>query len=379
MGLMVSKRDFYEVLGVDREASPEAIKKAYKKLALKNHPDRNPGDEDATARFKEAAEAFEVLNDSEKRAIYDRYGHAGLSSRGGGGGFSDLGDIFDAFGDIFDGFGLFGSGRRGGRRARAGQSLVIGVEIDLPEAAFGCQRDVEFERREQCATCSGSGAKPGSSPSACDYCGGQGRVVQSQGLFRVQTTCPACQGNGQTIRDKCADCSGEGLIPKQVKLDVSIPPGVDSGMRLRLSGQGEAGPQAGPRGDLYVEIHVRQHALFERDGTNLQCRVPVTFTQAALGTDLEIPLLDGRRELTIPPGTQPGHVFEVKGAGVPDPHGRGRGHLYVVAEVEVPHHVSGRQEELLRELAELEHANVSPHRKGFFEKVRAFFSDEDED
>lgn len=374
---MASKRDYYEVLGVSRDASVAEIKKAYKKLALANHPDRNAGDEAATERFKEAAEAFEVLGDQEKRAIYDRYGHAGLDSRGGGGGFSDIGDIFDAFGDLFDGFGMFGSrrSRRGG--ARAGESLTTTVQISLHEAAFGCERIIEMLRNELCQTCQGTGAKPGTSPTGCDYCGGRGQVMQAHGIFRVQTTCPSCNGAGSIVKEHCSSCRGSGQEQQEVKLDLTVPPGVDTGMRLRLSGEGEPGRGGGPRGDLYVTIEVEEHPLFERDGVHLTCHVPISFPQAALGAEIEVPVLDGRHLLTIPPGTQPGHIFELRGAGMPDPRRRGRGHLYVRVDVEVPRDLDSKQEELLRELAELDHADVLPKRKSFFDKVKEYFLSHD--
>jgi molecular chaperone DnaJ len=373
---MASKRDYYEVLDVPREASPEEIKRAYKKLALANHPDRNPGDEEAVSRFKEAAEAFEVLNDPDKRARYDRFGHAGVGGAAGAGGFSDVDDIFDAFGDLFG--GIFGRAQRRGGRVRRGESLRTSLTIDLLEAAKGCARELEIRRREICDTCHGSGAKPGTTPDRCDYCGGHGQVVQSQGFFRIQTTCPACRGSGTVIRQKCPDCAGSGRTLKSFQLEVKVPAGVDTGMQLCVRGEGEPGTDGGPRGDLYVDIHVREHPLFQRSGRQLTCRVPVTYTQAALGAELEIPVLEGRHMLDIPPGTQPGQVFRLRGAGMPDPHGGLPGDLHVEIQVEVPKKLSDRQEELLRELAELEHADVSPHRKSFFEKLKDYFSPHEE-
>lgn len=377
---MASKRDYYEVLGVAREATPAEIKKAYKKLALANHPDRNPGDQEAVTRFKESAEAFEVLNDPQKRSLYDRYGHAGLSGANGGPSFTDVGDIFDAFGDLFEGFGFFGGGRRGSRGAgRRGDSLRTVLNIDLLDAAKGCTRKLDVQRRENCPACQGSGAKPGTRPEPCDYCGGHGRVVQSQGFFRIQTTCPACSGAGTVIREKCPECAGSGRELKQVRLQVKVPPGVDNGMQLCLRGEGEPGASGGPRGDLYVDIHVERHPLFEREGKHLSCQVPITFTQAALGTELEIPLLEGRHTLEIAPGTQPGETIALRGLGIPDPHGGRRGDLFVHVHVEVPKDLDERQEKLMRELAELEHAHVSPHRKSFLEKLRDLFASEEED
>jgi len=378
---MPEKRDYYEVLGVETDASASAIKTSYKTIALKNHPDRNPDDETAVERFKEAAEAFEVLSDPEKRARYDRFGHAGLQGGGGGGhqpGFADVGDIFSMFGDIFEGFGL--GGRQAGRsRARRGSHLQTGLSIDLPEAAAGCTRTIEISRHEPCTTCSGSGARPGSTADACDYCGGHGRVVQSQGIFSLQTTCPACQGTGQIIRDKCDDCRGAGRTPRSVTLDVKIPAGIDSGMRLCLRGEGEPGAQGTTRGDLYVDIDVREHPLFRREGPHLVCQVPITFSQAALGAAIDIPVLEGRHSLEVPAGTQPGHVFRIRGGGMPDPRGGRAGDLMVEVQVEVPRKLGDDQEELLRQLAEIEQANVSPHRKSFLDKLRDWFSSENED
>jgi len=373
---MASKRDYYEVLDVPRDASDDSIRKAYKKLALANHPDRNPGDEEAVVRFKEAAEAFEVLGDREKRARYDRYGHAGVSGNGGAS-FHDVGDIFEAFGDLFEGFGFFGgrSQSRGG--SRRGEHLQTAVTIDLLEAASGCSRKIEIRRHELCGTCHGSGARPGSAPETCDYCAGHGRVVQSQGFFRVQTTCPACGGRGTVIREKCSDCGGSGRIRETAHLEVHVPGGVDTGMQLCLRGEGEPGTDGGPRGDLYVDITVREHPLFRRDGRNLSCVVPITFTQAALGTELEIPVLEGRHTLTIPPGTQPGEVFRLPRFGMPDPHGGRRGELLLQVQVEVPQELSDQQESLLRQLAELEHTHVSPHRKSFLEKLKDYFTPEE--
>jgi molecular chaperone DnaJ len=377
---MSSKRDYYEVLGVPRNAAPTDIKKAYKKLALANHPDRNPGDEEAVDRFKAAAEAFEVLNDPQKRTRYDRYGHAGVSGSNGGPGFSDVGDIFEAFGDLFEGFGIFGGGRSRGRgRAAKGNSLRTAATIELLDAAKGCTRELKVRRNELCGTCQGSGAQPGSQPETCSYCRGNGQVIQSQGFFRIQTTCPACRGQGQVVRDKCADCGGSGQTVETVRLEVNIPAGVDNGMQLCLRGEGEPSAAGGPRGDLYVDIQVNEHPLFQREEQHLTCRVPITYSQAALGADLEIPIIEGRHRLTIPAGTQPGEVFRLAGFGMPDPHGGRRGDMLVLVQVEVPKKLSQEQETLMRELAELEHANVSPHRKTFFETLKEYFShNEDE-
>lgn len=383
---MATKRDYYEVLGVAKDAPADEIKKAYKKLALKYHPDRNPGDEAAIASFKEAAEAFDVLSDADKRARYDRFGHQGLEGMGGGGGqgFGDINDIFDVFGDLFEGFGLGGGRRRrgggGGNRPTQGDSIQTRVTIDLPEAAKGCNRTIEIQRRKQCDKCSGSGAKAGSKPVSCDYCGGHGQIVQSQGFFRVQTTCPACRGEGKVIRDKCSGCSGSGKMPETVSFDVRIPAGVDTGMSVAVRGEGDPGTNGGPRGDLYVEVIVKDHPLFHRDGPNLICDVPITYTQAVLGADIEIPALDGKRKHHIYPGTQPGEIIRLRGQGMPDPRGgTARGDLLLRVVLEVPKKVSAKQEELLRQLAEQENANVSAHRTSWFERLKDWLAPPDDE
>lgn len=379
MPTMAAKRDYYEVLGVKKDSSTDEIKKAYKKLALANHPDRNPGDQAAIDRFKEAAEAFEVLSESDKRARYDRFGHEGVKGAGhAGGGFQDVGDIFEMFGDLFEGFGFGGSRRRGGGpRPTQGDHLKASLTIDLRDAAKGCSREIEIKRRELCETCNGSGAKPGSTAAKCDYCNGHGQVVQSQGFFRVQTTCPACRGEGKIVRDKCADCSGSGRKVEKVRLEARIPPGVDTGMSLCLRGEGEPGLNGGPRGDLYVEINVKEHNLFERDGQDLICHVPITYSQAALGADIEVPtLLDGKKNQHIDAGTHSGEVFRIRGGGMPDPRGGRAGDLLVEVHIEVPRKMSDEQRELLLKLAELEQANVSQHRESFFDKVKDWFTGE---
>lgn len=380
--MQMAQRDYYEVLGVSRSASADEIKKAYRKLALKYHPDRNQGDDEAVAKFKEASEAFDVLGDSTKRQRYDQFGHAGVSgSGGGGGGFHDINDIFSAFGDIFDGFGFGGSsGRRSGRGgARRGASLETTVVLELPEAASGCKRTLEVSRRETCDTCSGSGARPGSDVVTCSTCGGHGQVIQSQGFFRVQTTCPACKGEGKTVRDPCGDCSGSGRKMKTSTLEITIPAGVDTGMQMPIRGEGEAGLKGGPRGDLLVNFKVKEHPLFERHGQDLLCRLPISYSQAALGAEVDIPTLTGRESLKVKAGTQPGDLHRLRHKGMPDPNGRHHvGDLVVEIQVEVPRKVSKRQEELLRELAELEENDVMPHKKSFFEQVKDFFAGDDD-
>ncbi|MBX7168523.1 MAG: molecular chaperone DnaJ [Pirellulales bacterium] len=371
---MAEKRDYYELLGVARDASDKQIADAYRKLAIKFHPDKNPGDQEAVKRFKECAEAFEVLSDPDKRARYDRYGHAGLE--GGGSQFRDAGDIFEAFGDIFGDFGdLFGRGGR--RRPRRGGDVRCDVTLELVEAARGVTKTVQFERHESCTTCRGSGAKPGTQPEACTYCGGRGQVIQSSGFIRLQTTCPACRGQGTVVRTPCGNCSGAGVVPQPVSREVRIPAGVDSDTRLRLEGEGEAAPGGGARGDCYVFITVREHPLFQREGQHLITRVPITYAQAALGATVQVPTLDGPEELVIPHGTASHEVFKKRGRGLPDPRRRGVGDLLIEVYIDVPKQLSPRQEELLRELAELEHTHVSTHRKTFFEKLRDLFIPDD--
>ena len=380
---MATKRDFYEVLGVAKSASDDDIKKAYRKLAGKYHPDRNPGDASAVSAFKEAAEAFDVLSNPDKKARYDRFGHAGVEAGAGGqGGFQDAGDIFEAFGDMFGDLFGGGSGRRGGggTRGRKGESLQTSLTIELLDAAVGCSRELQIDKHVSCVTCNGSGAKPGTQPQKCDYCDGRGQVIQSQGFFRVQTTCPSCRGRGTSIRDKCPDCRGHRVVSRPSKLEVRVPAGIDNGMQLCLRGEGETGESGGAPGDLFVDIRVKPHSLFKRDGRNLMCEVPITFAQAALGTSLDIPILTGKHHITVPPGTQPGEVFRLKSQGMPDPHGGLRGDLLVQFNVEVPKKLNKRQEELLRQLAEVDDKQVSPQRKTFFDSLKAFFSkDEDEE
>ena len=374
MAVMASKRDYYEVLGVDRSATEKQIAEAYRKLAMKYHPDRNPGDEQAVKHFKEAAAAFEVLSHPEKRARYDRYGHAGLEGAGGAPEFRDVNDIFAAFSDIFgEGmFGdLFGGGRRG--RARRGENVRCDVVLELREAAQGAAKTVEFDRHEACSKCHGSGAKPGTQPEKCRYCGGRGRVVQSTGIFSIQTTCPSCRGEGSVIRDPCPDCRGAGYVLTRVKRDVQIPPGVDDRTRLRLQGEGEPSPHGGPRGDCYCFISVRQHPFFQRNGRDLICQVPITYPQAALGAELEVPTLEGRQTFEIPAGAQSGDVFRLKGQGMPDTRSRHRGDLLVQVYVEVPKRLTPEHERLLRDLAEIENTHVTPERKSFFSKLKDYF------
>jgi molecular chaperone DnaJ len=371
MATMASKRDYYEILGVKREASDKEIASAYRKLAVKYHPDANPGDAEAVAKFKEAAEAYEVLSDGDKRARYDRFGHAASDQFGQQ--FHDVNDIFEAFGDIFS--EMFGGQRRGGgRRVRRGTDVRCDVALELEEAARGVSKTVEFTRNKACETCKGSGSKPGSQRATCRRCGGHGQIVQSAGILRVQTTCPTCQGAGSVITDPCETCRGRGQVPERTKLDVTIPAGVDDGMRVRLAGYGGPSPDGGPPGDAYCFVAVKKHRLFQRDGTHLILQMPITYSQAALGATIEVPTLAGPHNLVIPPGSQSGEVFRIRGRGMPDIRGGSPGDLHVQTYIEVPKKLTPSQERLLRELAEVERTEVSPHRKTFLERLREYFT-----
>lgn len=365
-----TQRDFYEVLGVERTASKALIAESYRKLAIRFHPDKNPGNEEAADRFKEAARAFEVLSDDTLRARYDRYGHAGLQG-GPVHDFNDIGDIFEAFGDMFGG-GLFGGGRRS-NRPRKGRDVFSSVPMSLVEAARGATKTVVFTRHEACAECDGSGAKKGTKPVPCDYCGGHGQVIQQAGVFRLQTTCPACQGAGRVIRDKCRACGGDGLTEEQVERRVTIPAGVDNDVRVRLAGEGEPGGNGGPPGDCYCMIEIEEHPFLKRDGRDLHCEVPITFSQAALGATVDVPTLDGPKPLEIKRGTQAGEVVRVRGLGMPEVRGRGVGDLHVHVHVEVPKTLSPKAEKLLRDLATEENAAVSPRRSSFFTQLAEYF------
>ena len=368
---MAPKRDYYEILGVSRDASDEEIKRAYRKLALQYHPDRNVGDKDAEEKFKQAAEAYEVLRDPEKRRVYDRYGHAGLEGVGMPH-FTNAQSIFDVFGDIFG--DLFGPGRRHG--PQPGRDLRVEVEIDLTEAARGVEKTITIHREEICPECSGSGGRRGSPPAVCRRCRGQGAVVIQQGFFRLQQTCPGCGGRRFIITDPCPACHGHGRVAVPRTLPISIPPGVDTGTRVRFSGEGEAGEPGAPRGDLYVEVRVREHPLFQRDGPHLVCQVPISFSQAALGGEIEVPTLEGPITHPLKGGIQSGEVIRLKGRGMPRLHGGRPGDLVVQVIVETPRNLTRRQEELFRELAEIDQRHVSPQRKSFMEKLRDFFKAE---
>lgn len=377
--MAATKRDYYEVLGVSRTASDSEVAKAYRRLAIKYHPDSNPNDEEAVAKFKECAEAYEVLSDAQKRSRYDQYGHAGVDGQAGG--FRDVGDIFEAFGDMFGGtifedfFG--GGGGRGRQRARRGADLRCDVTLTLEEAATGSAKKVKLTRHVRCRSCSGSGAAAGSEPKTCTRCGGIGQVVQSTGILRVQTTCPQCRGEGKVITSPCEDCDGAGAVPDHVSLEVQIPAGVDDGMRVRLSGEGQPSPNGGPPGDAYCFIQIRPHKIFKREGQDLLVQVPLTYSQAVLGTQIEIPSLNGPKTIDIPPGTQSGEAFRLRGLGMPDPRSRMRGDLMVHTYVEIPKKVNPQQEELLRKLAALEEEHVTPHRKSFVDRVLQYFRSDD--
>ncbi len=365
----MTKRDYYEVLGIERSAGADEIKKAYRKLALQYHPDRNQGDKAAEEKFKEAAEAYEVLSDAEKRQLYDRFGHEGLQQSGFSG-FRDFDDIFSSFGDIFEEF--FGFGQRRGRRQRVnrGSDLRYDLTIDFMDAAFGKESDVEIPRHELCDECSGTGSKDGSQPGVCYTCGGRGQVTRSQGFFSISTTCPTCQGSGTVITDPCPGCRGVGRVLKTKKLALKIPAGVETGSRLRLQGEGEPAPPGGVPGDLYVFIEVREHKTFQRRGSDVLVAVPITYSVACLGGEIDIPTLEGPDVFTIPKGTQPGKDFRIPDKGIPRLRGRGRGDLVVVVYIETPTKLNKESEELLRRLAEIEGSRVTAKKKGFFSRSK---------
>jgi molecular chaperone DnaJ len=370
----MAKRDYYEILGVRRDAGPEEIKKAYRTLAMKYHPDRNSGDEEAAARFKEAAEAWDVLSNPEKRERYDRYGHAGLEGIPMPD-FSDASSFMDILGDVLGGF-FGGGGRR--RGPQPGEDLLYALELDLLEAYRGCRKTITIPREERCSECDGSGAQRGTRPIRCTSCDGRGAVLRSQGFFRIQQTCSRCGGRGEIIPNLCPACQGHGQVVVRRTLEVEVPPGVDNGRRQMapLRGEGGTGQPGAPRGDLYFEIRIREHPLFRREGDHLVCQVPITFSQAALGGTIRVPTLDGPIEYELKRGVQHGEVLRISGKGMPSVRTGRRGDLGVVVLVETPTNLTKRQEELLRELAELDGKNVSPRRKSFFEKVKELFTGE---
>jgi len=375
----MAKRDYYKVLDVPRGATEAEIKKAYRRLAMKYHPDRNPNDREAEESFKEAKEACEVLTDPQKRAAYDQYGHAGVeaASRGGGGRGGFGADTFsDIFGDVFG--DIFGGARRSSRsQVYRGADLRYELELELPQAVFGHQVEIALERLAECDICHGTGAAKGTIPTTCETCGGAGQVRIAQGFFQLQQTCPRCRGTGTVVRNPCDACLGQGRVRRSRTLAVKVPAGVDTGDRVRLAGEGEAGRNGGPPGDLYVEIHVREHPIFERDGVHLSCEVPVSFATAALGGSVNVPTLEGDVALKVPAETQSGRVFRLRDKGVKPVRGGSRGDLFCRVVVETPVHLSTEQRELIRRLDEslqAQGARHAPREKGFLEGVRRFFA-----
>ncbi|HEX5629438.1 MAG TPA: molecular chaperone DnaJ [Usitatibacteraceae bacterium] len=371
---MATKRDYYEVLGVNRDASEEDIKKAYRKLAMKHHPDRNPDNKESEEKFKEAKEAYEVLSAPEKRRAYDAYGHAGVNPQMGAGGEAGFGGFAEAFGDIFG--DIFGGGR-GRSGVYRGADLRYNLEITLEHAARGTETKIRIPAMEECDTCHGSGAKPGTQARTCATCAGTGAVRMSQGFFSIQQPCPTCHGSGKQITDPCRDCGGAGRVKRHKTLAVKIPAGIDEGDRIRLGGEGEAGLNGGPPGDLYVVIHLKEHAVFQRDGNDLHCQMPVSFTKAALGGDMEIPTLEGQAKVKIPAETQTGQVLRLRGKGIKGVRSSYPGDLLCEIVVETPVKLTDRQKELLRELEELTNAHGdrhNPRAKSFMDKVREFFA-----
>lgn len=376
----MAKRDYYEILGVKRDADPEEIKKAYRKLAIKFHPDKNPGDKAAEESFKELGEAYEALSDPQKRAAYDQYGHAAFdprqrASRGGGAGFHDP---FDIFREVFGGnSGIFESFFGGGgdpSQPQRGDDLRYDLEITLEEAARGCEKEISVTKADACEVCGGAGMERGSKMQTCATCGGRGQVLMARGIFSIAQTCPHCKGGGKILEKPCKACHGEGKRNRSSKIKLRIPPGVDTGSRLRSSGNGEAGFRGGPAGDLYVMLHVKQHEIFQRDGDDLLCEVPVSFVQAALGAEIEVPTLESKATIKIPAGTQPGSTFRVKSRGVKNLQGYGHGDLLVRVQVEVPTRLNAAQREKLQEFATLCDGKEAPLAQSFFEKAKKFFN-----
>jgi len=383
----MAKRDYYEILGVDRNADAAEIKKAYRKLAVKFHPDKNPDDPTAEDRFKELGEAYEALSNDETRAAYDRYGHAAFQGAGrssGGGGFGGFHDPMDLFSQVFGGafgggggFEDFFSGGGGGRRQKSsrqrGSDLRYDLEISLEEAAFGADKELEIERFVSCDTCSGSGSKTNAGTKTCSSCGGRGVITRQAGIFIQQTTCPECRGAGEVVADPCSDCKGDGRVQKNTRIKIRIPAGVDDGNRLRSSGNGDAGVRGGASGDLYAFLHVRPHDVFDREGSDLGCEVPLPFSKAALGGELKVPTLKGQSSIRIPAGTQGGTTFRLREAGIKDLNTGRAGDLHITVQVEVPTRLSSAQQEKLREFAESIGEENSPMEESFFAKARRFF------
>ncbi len=377
---MAEKRDYYEVLGVSKNASEDEIKRAYKKLARKYHPDMNPGDKEAEEKFKEVNEANEVLSNPEKKAKYDQFGFAGVDPNygagqggyGGTGGF-DFGDLGDIFGSFFGG-GFGGGGRRNPNAPQRGESIRASLSVEFTEAAFGCEKSITIDRSEQCPTCKGKGCAPGTTPEVCTECHGTGTVTQAQrtpfGMMQSQTVCPKCRGKGQIIHQPCPDCRGAGVVRKRRTIQVNIPAGIDNGQTISLRGQGHSGKNGGPAGDLLITVMVRPHEIFRRDGTAVFCEAPITFTQAVLGGTLEIPTIDGKVKYDIPEGTQTGTVFRLRGKGIPVLNGRGRGDQYVTVNIETPRNLNREQKDALKKFSEsLGEGNYEKH-KSFFGKKK---------
>lgn len=385
---MATKKDYYDLLGVSKGVSVEELKKAYRKLAIKYHPDKNPGDKQSEEKFKEVSEAYEVLADPQKRSMYDQYGHAGVSGAGaggggfGGGGFGvDLEEALRMFmGEFGRGFGsssfgdFFGGGFGGQRATLKGRDVRQEMEITLKEAAFGCKKELTVTVNERCSSCSGSGAAEGAGRDTCPQCRGNGTVYSKQGFFAVQRTCPKCDGAGSIIKKKCKSCNGSGSKPNRKKISVKVPAGVETGSRLRVSGAGEASPPGGESGDLYIILYVREHEFFARQGDDIICEVPISFVLAALGGEMSVPTLDGEVKLKIPAGTQPAKIFRLKGKGIPQLQGYARGDQYIRVIVEVPTKLKEEEKELLKKLAKIGGTRIFPQTGSFIEKVRKFFS-----
>ena len=385
--MATTKRDYYEVLSVERTADGETIKKAYRKLAVKYHPDKNPGDKASEDKFKELGEAYEVLSDADKRAAYDRYGHQAFAQGGGAGGFGGVHDPFEVFREVFGGGrgggggGIFESifgdgfaqegGERGGRGR--GSDLRYDMQITFQEAARGVEKEIEIAKLQACDTCHGSGAEPGSKVTTCPTCGGHGQVAVARGFFNIAQTCPRCRGAGQTIEKPCHTCHGDGRVEKTSKIKIKIPAGVEDGTRLRSSGQGEGGARGGPAGDLYVVLHVEAHEIFQREGTELFCSVPISFAKAALGGDVNVPTLEGSAVLKVPAGTPSGKTFRLRGKGLPEVHGRGVGDLRVKLYVEVPTKLNPVQRAHLQAFADSCDEHTHPEESSFFKKAKDFF------
>ena len=375
----MAKRDYYEILGVAKNAGDDELKKAYRKLAMKHHPDRNPGDAVAEEKFKEAKEAYEMLSDPQKREAYDRFGHAGVDPNVGGAGGAGAGfggGFSDAFGDIFG--DIFGGGgrQRGGPQVYRGADLRYNLDITLEQAANGFETTIRVPSWDECETCHGSGAKPGTSPTTCATCGGHGQVRMQQGFFSIQQTCPKCHGSGKVIPDPCNPCAGSGRVKRNKTLEVKIPAGIDDGMRIRSTGNGEPGMNGGPPGDLYVEIHIKQHGVFQRDGDDLHCEMPISFAKAALGGEIEVPTLSGKVSFSVPEGTQSGKTFRLRSKGIKGVRSGFPGDLFCHVVVETPVKLTDRQKDLLREFDQLTTeggAKHSPQSKSWMDKVKEFF------